>query len=182
MEDLTPHQRVAKIKYITHYISACKLTTNKQDILNLWGADSFDDLTEEQLVECQKFVYDAYVGRTTEPTAAVRRLRSQAMTLLNKLGKYVVNDDWQAVNAYLLLRRICGKLLYMLSQGELVALVAKLRAIKDKKEKKLEEEKAKSLEEEEAHRKMISPEAADADFVRTMAMIAGLDLDNRVVN
>ena len=46
---------------------------------------------------------------------------------------YASPEDWTKVNHFLLQRRICGRLLYMLDAHELQALVRKLRAIGDKK-------------------------------------------------
>ena len=48
-------------------------------------------------------------------------------------GMYASPEDWQKVNRFLLQKRICGQLLYMLDAGQLQALVRKLRAIGDKK-------------------------------------------------
>lgn len=132
MEPLQDYERRAKIRRINTLISACKLTPNRPDLLQLWGAQEFEDLFDEELVEFGCFMEEAYRCRTTTPTDQVRRLRSQVLTHLNKLGKYVTANDWSVVNAYLLQKKICGRLLYMLSAEELQALVRKLRAIGDK--------------------------------------------------
>ena len=133
MEHLTDYQRAAKIRRINQQLSACKLTPNRPDVLALWGAVSFDGMTDANLEACQAFLSDAYRCKTTPATEPVRRLRSQVMTLLNKLGKYAEPKDWTEVNSFLLQRKICGRLLYMLNVDELDALIRKLRAIKDKK-------------------------------------------------
>lgn len=133
METLTVTQREAKIKAINSLIYACKLTANRSDILALWGVDSFDDMLDSEIIECQAFMAAAHRAKTTLPSATTRKLRSQVMTLLNKAGKYATSDDWTEVNRFLLQRKVCGRLLYMLTDQELSALIRKLRAIVDKK-------------------------------------------------
>lgn len=138
MKPLTIYQRSGKIKRINTLIYACKLTSNRPDILALWGAQTFDDLSDDQLVEFGSFMELAHRCKTTEPTPAIRKLRSQVMTLLNRAGKYAAPGDWTEVNRFLLQRKICGRLLYMLGEPELAALIRKLRAIADKKERSAE--------------------------------------------
>ena len=133
MKALTVYQRSAKIKRIKTLIYACRLTANRSEILALWGASSFDSMSDDQLQACGQFMEQAHRTKTTEPTDAVRRLRSQVMTLINKIGKYAVPNDWTEVNRFLLQKKISGRLLYMLEEHELIALVRKLRAINDKK-------------------------------------------------
>ena len=133
MEYLPDYLRTAKIRRINQLLSACKLTANRSDVLALWGASDFEEMPDVCLEPCKEFLELAYKCRTTEPTEAVRRLRSQVMTLLNKLGKYAGPGDWTEVNRYLLQKRICGRLLYMLNEEGLKALIRRLRAIGDKK-------------------------------------------------
>lgn len=71
----------------------------------------------------------AHRAKTTPAPDAIRRLRSQVLAHLTKLGMYASPEDWTKVNRFLLQRRICGRLLYMLDTEELQALVRKLRAI-----------------------------------------------------
>ena len=75
----------------------------------------------------------AHRAKTIPASDAIRRLRSQVLAHLTKLGMYALPEDWTKVNRFLLQRRICGRLLYMLDAQELQALVRKLRAIGDKK-------------------------------------------------
>lgn len=130
---LSNYQRDAKSRRIATLLSACKLMSNRTDIMALWGVSCLDDMTDDQIVECADFMEAAYRGKTTPAPEGVRRLRSQALAHLGKLGKYAEPSDWQRVNAYLLQKKICGKLLYMLSAEELRSLIRKLRAIADKK-------------------------------------------------
>lgn len=134
-EPLKDYERRAKVKRINALIYACHLTANRVDILALWGAETFDDMTDDALFECKDYMEAAYHGKTTPPPDTVRRLRSQALALLNRAGKYATPGDWSEVNRFLLQRKICGKLLYMLAEPELAALIRKLRSIVDKKGK-----------------------------------------------
>lgn len=133
MEPLNIYQRAAQIKRINTLMSACKLIPNRPDILALWGVARADDLSDAELLECGQFMEAAHRGKTTQAPEQVRRLRSQAMTLINRMGKYATPSDWSTVNRFLLQRKICGRLLYMLDASELRALVRKLRAIQDKR-------------------------------------------------
>lgn len=132
MEPLNIYEREARIKRIKTLISACRLRANRADIFALWGVGSPEELNDAQLLECGQFMEVAYRGKTTVPSGSVRRLRSLAMTLINRAGKYATPDDWSEVNRFLLQRKVCGRLLYMLAEPELEALIRKLRAIADK--------------------------------------------------
>ena len=104
---MTEFERGAKVRRINTLMSACRLIPNREDILALWDARSYDELTDDEIVALQAH--------------------------LTKLGMYALPEDWTKVNRFLLQRRICGRLLYMLDAQELQALVRKLRAIGDKK-------------------------------------------------
>lgn len=75
----------------------------------------------------QAYMEFAHRAKTTPASDAIRRLRSQVLAHLTKLGMYALPEDWTKVNRFLLQRRICGRLLYMLDAQELQALVRKLR-------------------------------------------------------
>lgn len=106
---------------------------NKADFLKEYGAASTTDLSDDEIdhlimrlqqsVEC-KFNNDN----------EIRLWRSNALTLINKLGIYVTNNDWSNVNKFMLDKRICGKLLYELNVNELKNLCKKLRSVVAKKE------------------------------------------------
>lgn len=133
MYSLTLLERGAKIRRINTLMSACRLIPNRPDILGLWNASCYDELSDANVVELQAFMELAYRMKTTPAPEAIRRLRSQVLAHLTKLGMYASPEDWAKVNRFLLQRRICGRLLYMLQAQELHALVRKLRAIADKK-------------------------------------------------
>ena len=114
MTPLTTLARGAKIRRINTLMSACRLIPNREDILALWDARSYDELTDEEIVALQAYMELAHRAKTTPAPDASP-------------------EDWTKVNHFLLQRRICGRLLYMLDAHELQALVRKLRAIGDKK-------------------------------------------------
>lgn len=97
-------------------------------ILQPYGVHSTADLNLQQLDE----LIDRFNNKR-EVTAATRRLRSDVMVTLDKLGIYADNGDWKRVNAFLMQPRIAGKLLYQMTDDELLALNKKLRAILAKK-------------------------------------------------
>ena len=99
---MTEFERGAKVRRINTLMSACRLIPNREDILALWDARSYDELTDNEIVALQAYMEFAHRAKTK-------------------------------VNRFLLQRRICGRLLYMLDAQELQALVRKLRAIGDKK-------------------------------------------------
>lgn len=97
-------------------------------ILQEYGVSSTADLNLQQLDE----LIDRF-NTKAEVTARTRTLRSDVMVTLDRLGVYVDNGDWQRVNAFLMQPRIAGKLLYQMSDDELLALNRKLRAMLAKK-------------------------------------------------
>lgn len=94
------------------------------DILRAYGVYSTTDLSVQQLEELIKKY------RNTPPANDnIRRLRSEALTVLNKIGIYADNDDWSSVNNYMMDKRIAGKLMYQMDEYELQGLIRKLRSI-----------------------------------------------------
>lgn len=130
---MTHFERTAKIRRINTLMSACRLIPNRADILALWNAARYDDLTDEEIVALQAYMELAHRTKTTPAPDDIRRLRSQVLAHLTKLGLYASPEDWPKVNRFLLQKRICGRLLYMLDASALQALVRKLRAIREKK-------------------------------------------------
>ena len=124
MTPLTTLERGAKIRRINTLMSACRLIPNREDILALWDARTYDELTDEEIIQLQGFMELAHRTKTTPAPDNIRRLRSQVLAHMTKIGMYASTEDWQQVNRFLLQKRICG---------QLQALVRKLRAIGDKK-------------------------------------------------
>lgn len=110
----------------------------REAILEPYGVTSTADLDHDQLDDLIAN-YTASTGSDAVPETT-RKLRSQVLTLLQKLGVYATNDDWHSVNRYLMNPRIAGKLLYQMNDTEMKALTRKLRAIIAKEREKLDYE------------------------------------------
>lgn len=110
----------------------------REAILEPYGVTSTADLDHDQLDDLIAN-YTASTGSDAVPETT-RKLRSQVLTLLQKLGVYATNDDWHSVNRYLMNPRIAGKLLYQMNDTEMKALTRKLWAIIAKECEKLDYE------------------------------------------
>jgi hypothetical protein len=102
-------------------------------ILEPYGVTSTADLNLTQLDELITR-YSSEVKK--QVTERLRKLRSEILTQLNKMGVYANNGDWNHVNAYLQSNKIAGKLLFELDEQELLTLRRKLHSIAYKSEKK----------------------------------------------
>ncbi len=67
-------------------------------------------------------------------TALTRKLRSKSLLVMQQLG--IDTTDWNRVNAFLMDKRISGKLLFQMSNDEITALISKLEVIKRKRAQK----------------------------------------------
>ncbi|SDC53661.1 hypothetical protein [Williamwhitmania taraxaci] len=95
---------------------------------------SLQELSDKEYSELVRWMANQ-VGRfnKTKPiTEAEREQRSLVLKLLNKLGVHTINDDWSAVNIFLLDPKIAGRLLYELDEQDLGVLIRKLNSIIDK--------------------------------------------------
>ncbi len=112
---------------------------HKESILAGYSVDSTTELTIDQLKEAVAIYSGRKPVKSVEVTPEVRAMRSELLTICNKMGIYVTNDDWSAVNHFFESPRIAGKKLNKLSLEELTTLVPKMRSIltkylKDQKE------------------------------------------------
>lgn len=129
MKESTEHSRkVRAIRAIWHKMG---IDQYRADILSAYGVISTKDLTNAQLDELIKKYSQEYNRPANDD---IRKLRSEILTLLQKLGIYATNNDWTAVNNYLLSDKIAGKLLMQLSIDEMLKLRKKLHSITDKNE------------------------------------------------
>ncbi len=101
---------------------------HREAILEAYNVTSTTALSDAQLEELI-----AKYRHTPPANDEIRRLRSEVLTVLNKLGIYVDNNDWSHVNNYLMDKRIAGKLMYQMDACELSSLSKKLRSILRKK-------------------------------------------------
>ncbi|MGI6342007.1 MAG: hypothetical protein ACOXZ9_03380 [Bacteroidales bacterium] len=109
---------------------------HKESILSGYGVESTTELTNEQLQE----LIDRYsVNREKTSTAdvEVRRLRSDILVILNKMGIYATNNDWTAVNDFCL--KHTKKMLFQMSVEELKKARRQFNAIADYVIKKKQE-------------------------------------------
>ena len=102
---------------------------HRMHILYAYGVESTADLSIEQLDELIT-IYSASANKPS--TEKIRSLRSNALVILTRMGIYK-DQNWEAVNAFLMDKRVCGKLLYQCSESELRVLVRKLNSIDDKR-------------------------------------------------
>ena len=130
MKDTAPHSR--KVRILRAIWIKMGIDQYRADILSAYGVVSTRDLSELQLDELIA-KYSAEYNRPANDE--IRALRSDVLSLLQKIGVYATNNDWSAVNQYLLSNRIAGKLLFQLTVAELTELRKKLWSITDKNAK-----------------------------------------------
>ena len=53
---MTEFERGAKVRRINTLMSACRLIPNREDILALWDARSYDELTDDEIVALQAYM------------------------------------------------------------------------------------------------------------------------------
>lgn len=130
-------QRKQKIQRLRAIWISQGIDQHREVILDSYGVKSTADLTHEQLDE----LIAQYSAANNRPASdEVRRLRSNVLTLLTRMGIYKNDDDWARVNQYMMNPRIAGKLLYLMTEPELKTLVRKLHSIMAKQQKAVDEE------------------------------------------
>jgi len=123
----TESTRKLKVRQLRAIWIKLGLDDNRMDYLQEYGVDSTAKLTIEQL--------DELIARfNTDKAAEKRALRSNALVILNKLGIYMTNNDWTAVNNFFMSNKIAGKLLFKMDIEELKQLLKKLNSILSKRE------------------------------------------------
>lgn len=101
----------------------------REAILESYGVSSTTDLTDQQLEELIR----KYSGESYPPASdKVRKLRSEILSLVNKLGVYSDPGDWNKVNLFFMSPKISGKLLYQMDEQELITMRRKLHSILSK--------------------------------------------------
>lgn len=122
-----------KIKTFHGLLQRLCLMSYKEDMLSGYGVESTRDLEEFELDELIGRLREQERSRHQEHEAELRGLKSVSLTILQRMGIYQNNRDWNQVNQFLLNPRVAGKLLYELNADELRALNKKLRGIERKK-------------------------------------------------
>ncbi len=116
-------QKVRKLRAIWIRLGIDK---HRDAILEDYHVKSTADLSSRQLDELINF----YSIEQHVPTSdRVRSLRSDLLALCNKMGIYTDNGDWSRVNDFFMKKQIAGKLMFQLTEEELVSMRRKLRSI-----------------------------------------------------
>lgn len=114
---------------------------HKESIVSGYGVESTTELNIDQLKELVAKYSTGERSKRADDPADIRTLRSDILTVLNKLGIYVTGNNWDAVNSYCLDK--AGKLLYQMNKEELVKARRQFNSILDWQEKKNTEIKRK---------------------------------------
>ncbi|HSW62371.1 MAG TPA: hypothetical protein VLH56_03495 [Dissulfurispiraceae bacterium] len=121
-----------KIQVFHALLAHMGLMRSKYDLLAGYGVESTTMLTEGELDDLIGRLRGMQKESDQVADERMRKLRSQVLTDLNKIGIYTHNGDWGRVNNYLKQPKICGKLLYECDEDELKRLHRKLMAIGEK--------------------------------------------------
>ena len=106
---------------------------HKETILSRYEFTSTLELSPDQLKE----LVDEFSGYSRQvDNARIRNLRSELLTICNKMGVYVNNTDWSAVNRFFLAHT--KKLMYQMDEQELVKARKQFNSILDWTEQKQE--------------------------------------------
>jgi len=114
---------------------------HKESIVSGYGVESTTELNIDQLKELVAKYSTGERSKRADDPADIRTLRSDILTVLNKLGIYVTGNNWDDVNSYCLDK--AGKLLYQMNKEELVKARKQFNSILDWQEKKNTEIKRK---------------------------------------
>jgi hypothetical protein len=129
--DVSENMRKARVRKLRALWIKQGVDKHRAAILEPYGVESTAQLSIEQLDE----LIDRFKPESNTPANDhIRRLRSNCLTLMNKMGIYNTSHDWSRVNEFMMNPRIAGKLLYQLSLDELKTLHRKLSSIADKQE------------------------------------------------
>jgi len=111
----------------------------KGDLLSDYNVSSSRDLSDRDLDALLERVQNGASNRhSSDPN--IKAWRSNVLVNLTKYGIYSTPADWKRVNAFLLDKRISGKLLYEMGVAEMQALCKKLIAMtKARQNKQLSE-------------------------------------------
>lgn len=121
--------RTGLIRNIKTYLSVAKLKDNTPDILSMFGADSFDELSDEELQTMCAWSYEAYTAYTSANsyTKELSRVRSWILKCITgspdakkeeEKGMGYSNENI-VINRFVLHQR--KKVLYMMSYDELIS-------------------------------------------------------------
>lgn len=127
-------QKRQKFNILLHY---GHMRDAKEHILGSYGVTSTTQLTEKQLDEVILRVQHIVDEKQEAKDLQIREWRHKCLKMIRECG--VDTSDWNAVNAFMLDKRIAGKHLYELSLAELAILHKKLHNVKANIDKKCTE-------------------------------------------
>lgn len=136
----TDNQKKNLIRRFHASLAKQGIMDQKETILESYQVTSTLDLTTDQLRQ----LVDEFSGYSRQVDASassaqgarIRSLRSDLLTLCNKMGVYINNTDWSAINQFFL--KHTGKLLYQMNEQELVKARKQFNSIADWTEQKQE--------------------------------------------
>ena len=117
------------------------IMAHKESIVAGYGVESTSELNIDQLKELVAKYSTGERSKRADDPADIRTLRSDILTVLNKIGIYVTGNNWDAVNSFCLDK--AGKLLYQMNKEELVKARKQFNSILDWQIKKSAEIKRK---------------------------------------
>lgn len=114
------------------------IESSKQYILESYGVEHTNELSDADLQALVNRLVSMESEHGGWANRETRHWRSTLLSLLNKYGVYVTNEDWTDVNRVLLNKKIAGKLLYEMSIKEIQATCIRLRTILSKRQEVME--------------------------------------------
>jgi hypothetical protein len=121
------------------------IESSKSALLEGYGVEHTNALSDAELKHLVDRLAQMKEAKMDYGDAEKKHWRSNVLTLCNKYGVYVTNDNWTDVNKLLLQKRVAGKLLYEMSKEELQAACLRLRSILSKRQKVQDHEKQLTL-------------------------------------
>jgi hypothetical protein len=117
------------------------IENSKPFLLEGYGVEHTKDLPDKDLMHLVDRLVKMKEEKMDHQNADKKHWRSVVLSILNKYGVYVTNNNWDDVNRLLLDPRVGGKIMYEMSKEELQAAAIRLRVILSKREEIQEIEK-----------------------------------------
>jgi len=130
--------RVILYKKMHAMLGELGIAYSKEFLLEGYGVASTKELSDADLSDLVEKLSD--MKRQKSVNEILRKLRSENLCILQRMGIYTNNESWHRVNAFLLDPKIAGKLLYKMTTNELIQLKTKLHAIESKKKDQVKAE------------------------------------------
>jgi len=128
--------RKMNLQSLMGILAGLGIIESRQIILERFGLESMTQLSDGQI---EQLIDHFGNGPKRQVGDDTRKLRSDVMSIITRIGVYQTNKDWKKVNAFLLDKKIAGALLFELDNDQLSTLARKLRSIEGKYAKKRED-------------------------------------------